>query len=97
MLTRFATALALALTAGLSPLPAWADAPGGSTSVNVDQGAGGDGGATVDVTAGNNSTAPGASGGGSGAAQVGSKSPSKRVCTYKGDEITCTSALDGMG
>ena len=30
---------------------------------------------------------------GSGSTQVGSKSPSKRVCTYKGDEIDCTSRL----
>ena len=31
--------------------------------------------------------------GGSGASQVGSKSPSERECTYNGEEITCTSAL----
>jgi hypothetical protein len=53
-------------------------------------------GQICDVTAANpdghasDGTAPA---GNSGAAQTGSKSPGKRVCTYKGDEITCTSDL----
>ena len=65
---------------------------GGSAAVDADFD--GSGGTAVDITAGSTTSTPGnPSSGGSGAAQVGSKSPSKRVCTYKGDEITCTSAL----
>jgi hypothetical protein len=93
MLTRTLMAGTLSLAAFLVPVAVCADDVGG-TLVNVDQGAGGDGGATVDVNAGHSSTSPGTvAGGGSGTSQVGSKSPSTRVCTFKGEEIDCTSRL----
>ena len=57
-------------------------------------GAGGIGGAVVDVNAGHSTSSPGtSSGGGAGSTQAGSRSPGKRVCTYRGEEIACTSDL----
>jgi hypothetical protein len=76
------------------PLAAAAQATDGEVSVNVDQGAGGDGGATVDVNAGHSTTNPAtASGVSGGPTPVGAKSSSKRVCTFNGAEIECTSSL----
>jgi hypothetical protein len=90
---RLAGLVTLGVIFGYGPqVVAFADTTSGG-SAPVDADFDGSGGTAVDITAGNTSTEPGTSAEGSGAAKGGSKSPSTRVCTYKDDEIDCTSAL----
>lgn len=81
------------LALGAAGAPVAADpTPGGSGSVDADFD--GSGGAAVDVNAGHSTSKPGtSSGGGAGTTQAGSPSNGTRVCSYRGDEIACTSEL----